>query len=285
MQKTSYVSVILSLLLMLPVCFSDNSYITEEITIAGNGDSSISGTTNVNFLKDVSVNNEAIIGTTSELTKKDGKKWTFYYNAKRNVSKTEISVSLPKNAVINYISSPLLVYIQSSGEVVTIEFTGNNKPAEITIQYEIMSNLDSGFFTTGTIIIGIIVLIMIIASIVFLLNKKKSNKKENIEEKKNEEHKTKQTAHHTTHTEQSHHGIDMDKLATVKLTLNETQLKIIDALLEKKGEAKQTVIMYMTNIPKASLSRNVELLAQKNIVEKFYNGTSNFIKIHPQFRK
>ncbi|MFW5852874.1 MAG: helix-turn-helix transcriptional regulator [Nanoarchaeota archaeon] len=71
----------------------------------------------------------------------------------------------------------------------------------------------------------------------------------------------------------------------MKLTLNENQLKIIEALLQKEGEASQTQILYLTGVPKSSLSRNLEILAQKQVISKFYNGTSNYIKIHPSLYK
>ena len=64
------------------------------------------------------------------------------------------------------------------------------------------------------------------------------------------------------------------------MTLNETQLKIVDALLDQDGECSQTKLRHLTGIPKASLSRNLELLSQKHVVSKFYNGTSNYIKVH-----
>ena len=79
--------------------------------------------------------------------------------------------------------------------------------------------------------------------------------------------------------------IDEEKLKTIKLTLNENQLKILEALINKGGEASQTQLSYLTDVPKSSLSRNIELMSQKSVISKFYSGTSNYIKLHPSLYK
>ncbi|MFP4423968.1 MAG: helix-turn-helix transcriptional regulator [Candidatus Woesearchaeota archaeon] len=85
--------------------------------------------------------------------------------------------------------------------------------------------------------------------------------------------------------EEKEKDINHEKLDAIKITLNENQLKIIEALLQKDGEASQTQIQYLTGVPKSSLSRNLEILAQKQVISKFYNGTSNYLKIHPSLYK
>ncbi|MCK5283383.1 MAG: hypothetical protein KAK00_08305 [Nanoarchaeota archaeon] len=238
--------------LIFPFCYSLEYYIDEKITILENGDTNIQGTTNVDFLKDVHPINENIDGITSELTEKKGRYWLFSYNS-GNISASFIEVRLPKGAIINHIKSPLSVNLASKDDTITATFFGENKNSNIKIQYSLANgssnDIPIAFWT-------FIILIIIIAITLFILLGKK--KELNLDEK---------------------------KLLAIKPTLNETQVKIIDALLEKKGQASQTAIQYMTNIPKASLSRNIELLAQKELIQKFYNGTSNYIKIHPSLRK
>lgn len=246
-------SLLILTLLLIPFTYSLDIYIDEEITIDNKGDAEIIGSTNLDFLKDIKPINEKIEGSTPELTTKEGKYWIFSYNSKENVSASFIKVSLPKGAVINHIKSGLLVNIATGNDVITATFFGEDKVADIQIQY---SMSDKEFLEISALPWLVILSLIALATItmVFLSNKKKLS-------------------------------INTMKLSEIKTTLNETQIKIIDALLEKKGQSSQTAIQYMSGIPKASLSRNVELLAQKEIIQKFYNGTSNHIKIHPKFKK
>ena len=240
------------LLSLLPFTYSLDYYIDGEVTLSKNGDSRVKGTTNIDILEDIPVINEKIDGTTSGLTTKKGKYWLFSIDSKQNLSASFIKVNLPKGAIINYIKSPLSVNIATNEDIITATFFGENKQLEINIQYSMKPK------AVGEIaFIPFLILIIVIAlgTILFIFRSKKKS------------------------------DIDTKKLSTIKSTLNETQIRIIDTLLEKKGQASQTSIQYMTSIPKASLSRNIELLAQKEIIQKFYNGTSNHIKIHPNMKK
>ena len=249
-----HLCILVLMVLILPIAYPISYYIDEKITISENGDAYIKGTTNVDLLADVHPVNENIDGRTSELTSKKAKYWLFSYDSKSNLSASYIQVSLPKGAVINYIKSSLSINLATNNDIITATFFGENKQAGITIQYSLSK---TSSFLLGLIpgLIAVIVVVLAV-SLIFLLPKKKIKQK-----------------------------IDENKLSAIKPTLNETQIKIIDALLEKKGEASQTAIMYMTNIPKSSLSRNVEILSQKELIQKFYNGTSNYIKLHPSLRK
>jgi uncharacterized membrane protein len=243
----------LMLLFLIPLCYSLEYYIDEEITISDNGDAYIEGSTNLDFLEDIHPIDEKIKGMTSELTTKKRKYWLIDLNPEKNVSAAFIKVNLPKGAEINYIKSPLSVSIASANDIITSTFSGQNKPADIKIQYSITREISNNLLLTAFIILAIVAILSF--AVIYFMKKKEFTK------------------------------ISLKKLEAIKPTLNETQIKIIDALLEKDGETNQTTIMYMTNLPKSSLSRNVELLAQKQIIQKFYDGTSNYIKIHPSIKK
>ncbi len=243
---------ILILLILIPFTYSLEYYLDEEITLKDNGDSEIKGTTNVDFLTEIHPINDNIEGITPELTTKEGKYWLFLYDSKENLSASFIKISLPKGAVINHIKSQLSVNIATDNDVITATFFGDNEPVTIQIQYSLSNKEILDISLLHWLIF--ISLIAVVAIAVVYLSKNKVR-------------------------------IDTKKLYTIKSTLNETQIKIIDTLLEKKGQASQTAIQYMTGIPKASLSRNIELLAQKEIIQKFYNGTSNHIKLHPSMKK
>ena len=232
------------LLLLLPVVSALTFYIDEEIALQPTGDALIKGTTNIDFLTDLHPLDGKISGATSELTAKKGKYWLFTFAPQQNVTATLIKVSLPKGSVVNYIKSSLPVSISTSNDVITLSFSGEGK-VDIAVQYSVEPLQGNSVFWAW--LFGMLSLVL--GASLVLKNKKKQS-----------------------------------KLSLIRPTLNETQLKIIDALQEKGGEASQTTIQYMTSVPKASLSRNVEILAQKEILQKFFNGTTNHIKIHPKMK-
>jgi|SRR3989344_7324577 len=232
------------ILLLFPIATALTSYIDEEITLQPNGDAYVRGTTNVDFLTDLHPENNKVNGLTSDLTTKKGKHWLFTLSPQGNITASLVKVRLPKGSVINYIKSNHALSISTSNDIITLAFSGDDSPA-IQVQYSI-TPLQSTPIFWAWIFGGLSVALAVLLAI------KRSKKS--------------------------------SKLDLLRPTLNETQIKIIDALLEKGGEASQTTLQYMTNTPKASLSRNVEILAQKEIVQKFFNGTSNYIKIHPKMK-
>jgi len=238
------------ILLLLPFVNSIEYYVDEQITIQDNGESLIEGQTNIDMLADLHPINEKIAGVTQELTSKKGKYWLFSYNSNINVTAVYIKINLPKGAVVNLIKSAMPVNIETTNNIITLKFFGEGEPFNILLQYSL--NKESNLTMLWVLFAGLLVLVGLA---IYKKIPKKAVK------------------------------IAQDRLSELKPTLNESQVKIIDALLEKKGEASQTAIKYMTGLPKSSLSRNVELLAQKEIIQKFFNGTTNFLKIHPKYRK
>jgi uncharacterized membrane protein len=253
-------------MLLFPSSFGVEYFIEKEIILLDTGDAIIKGSTNLDVLNEIHPISEKIEGVTSELTQKKGKYWLFSYNAQKAVSASFIRLTLPKGAAINYVKTPLTVSIASNDDSITITFSGEQKEVDIQLQYSITNESNESNFSL--FLISILAILLLGGLVLYL----KAHKKV---EPKNEESKE----------SNSSLEINTEKLAILRPTLNESQLKIIDALLEKKGEASQTTILYMTALPKSSLSRNIELLAQKEIVQKFYNGTSNYLKIHPAYRK
>jgi uncharacterized membrane protein len=257
------VPLLLIFIVFLPICYSIEEYVEQKMAILDNGDVVVQGTTSLDVIPGIKPENEKVNGITSELTTKKGKYWLFNYDSKINVSAAFIEVMLPKGAEANFVKSSLATSISSSNNVITIKFSGQDRNAQIIIQYILNSNLNYESLNWWLILVIALALIAITATY-FAYKKYKCR---------------------SPYPKKDAGKINMQKLDAIKPTLNETQIKIIDALLEKKGEASQTTLMYMANIPKASLSRNLELLAQKEVVQKFFNGTSNYIKIHPSMKK
>lgn len=68
-------------------------------------------------------------------------------------------------------------------------------------------------------------------------------------------------------------------------TLNEKETQIVNFLIENNGNATQAKIMHNTGIPKASLSRYIDRLEQKKIIETIDLGKVNKIKLSKWFLK
>ena len=236
-----------TLILFLPIVYSVDYCMDEDVTIDKSGLVTIKGSTNLPILNDLA--NEAININTNELTSKKGKYWLFEYSSKENVSAIFLRLNLPQGSIINHIKSDQTIGITTENDHIIITFASVDKPLSIIVQYHIVGQKSINYFPW---VIAVIILIVILATIISLSRQSKINKL---------------------------------KLNTIKSTLNEAQIKIIDALLEKKGQASQTAIGYMTGLPKSSLSRNIELLSQKEIIQKFYNGTINYLKVHPSYIK
>ncbi|PLW80856.1 hypothetical protein C0585_00540 [Candidatus Woesearchaeota archaeon] len=265
MQKTSLLILFISLLII----FSSLAYssdLNQEITLLKNGEATISGdTTYILDLIPIPNGNEII---TDELTSKEGKSWYFKYDLQDNFTDVKIVIELPEKATINSVESGLTTGIKSEWDITTITFTGKNKPVDIIIRYE----LEKGY-TKTTIFFFVIIVLLILYHFrkkIFKIKKQPNGKKLKKEIIKSEKSESKKE-------------VNIEKLKNVRLMLNETQLKILDNLIEFGNQTNQTKLMHSTRIPKASLSRNLEILAQKEVILKINTGNSNHIKLHPQF--
>ena len=58
-------------------------------------------------------------------------------------------------------------------------------------------------------------------------------------------------------------------------TLTPRQQEIVKILQKNKGQLAQSKLEKISKLPKSSLSRNIESLKRKNILEKTPNGMSN----------
>jgi len=233
-------------------------YIDQEIEIMENGDAVVDGITNVDLFSDLGLDGDIIQGTTSELTSKSGKYWLVEYNNDQTISNYIIKIKFPKHVKINHIGSKSKLLVEDYEGHTILTFIGTDQILDIKVQYS-FSGVDSNesFFMSYWFYLALIV----VGLIIYLVGASGETK-----DKTKKEHKQK--------------TLNKTKLDTIKLTLNETQLKIVDALLDQDGECSQTKLRHLTGIPKASLSRNLELLSQKHVVSKYYNGTSNYIKVN-----
>lgn len=256
-----FVLVFLALILFCTSAFAADYYINEEITVFRGGESYVEGSTNLDILGDLKHINEKIDGYTEELTSKKGRFWLFSYQSLDTLSDLKIKLILPENIEIDHISSSSKESLSIEDNHPVLDFVGQDVPLDIKVKYSFKYAKENKGFDFGKILIPLIIIIIVI---LFIFTRKKLKKKP---------------------VEKKDKVIDEEKLKTIKLTLNENQLKILEALINKGGEASQTQLKYLTDVPKSSLSRNLELMSQKHVISKYYSGTSNYIKIHPSLYK
>ncbi len=269
---SSKIIIILGLIffLILPISFAQD--VNLEITLEKDGDATVNGSSTIDIFKFIKPIDGIIEGTTPELTNKDEILWKFELKIEENIESSSLEIRLPPDSGIKDVSTNMSKTIYSEEGVNIVTITGNNAPIDVEIEYIIYKIDPQPKKQQSRLGWQIFFFILVIAAVIIgnYILRNKEKKEEKAEESDEEKKKTA-------------NNIDEEKLGTVKLTMNETQIKIIDALLEKDGEASQTKLHYMTNIPKASLSRNLEIMSQKEILVKHYTGTTNYVKIHPQF--
>lgn len=233
-------------ILMVLLCSLNVFSAVQEIEIFETGDAYIEGTAEGDFLEEVPLVDGIVKGYTWELISKKGADWKFSYRIPLE-SEYDIYIQFPEGSELHAIDVSGKSSITSIGGSPIIHLTGNDS-LSAEISYHLTTHEDTTYYW----VIPVVILVAIFLFLRFLPKKRKSK-------------------------------LNIEKFNAVKLTLNENQLQIVEALLQKKGEASQTVIQHLSGLPKSSLSRNIELLDQKEVVVKYSNGNYNYIKLHPRF--
>lgn len=209
----------------------------------------VSDTGNVNIKGNT--NYQEYSGIHDELTSKINSTWSFDLKSPV-LDNFNYKIELPKGSTIEHIKSNAAVKIEDVSGTLAISGSGTNKSIDISIQYTI-DNTEI-IFTATSIIIAILVVILIY----LIFSKRNSNKqhsREQVKKKSKEESPKKE--------------IDRKRFT-------ERQLQIID-YLSKHGTSTQAELEKALNLPKSSLSRNIEALAKKEIIFKEAKGMSNVI--------
>ena len=233
--------------------FGDDHYADIQIYVDEIGKTTISGITQY----------EGLIVTNSDLyTSKAGSVWTFELNTNEVFSDFIFELNLPKGAQTNYIkTTPTFRITHGDNNNIKIIGTGENRELNILVQYTFEDeSLDFSFFGYffSYLILGLVIL-FIILFVVYKKIKKSKIVTEMVEEVK--------------YIEELVVGVDYSKL-----NLNDRQLQIIE-ILKKYGEISQKDLMQELNIPKASVSRNLQSMLSKNIILIKKNGITNIVSL------
>ena len=231
------------LFLLIPFNFANNYYADLEIDILDDGSTTIIGITNYNELKNI---------TNSQIyTSKQGEYWLFNLTTNQLFEDFIFKLNLPENVEINYIKTTPHFRIEDSGDSLSIVGLGSNKELNILVQYKInnqysmLSHEQIIAFLTGllvfTIVFGIVVGIKYYFGPV----------------------KTKEPKENTK--------INLD-------ILPQRQREIVK-IIEKHKKISQKELQKIMQIPKSSVSRNVNSLAARQILEKERSGVTIFLSL------
>ncbi len=188
---------------------------------------------------------ELSIENSPELTSKEGRYWLFNVSVDDYFSNFIYKLNLPNNAVINYMKLPEFARIENSDKGLSIIGTGENKQFEIIIQYSFNNVVQRNYLLTS---LGFIFALVILGFVLYFYMKTKKLPK---------------------------------CIANTKF-LTERQKLIFDIVKKNKKPITQAQIEKITKLPKSSLSRNIDSLVRKGILQKEQIGMSNMIFIKKQ---
>ncbi len=178
-------------------------------------------------------------GTNNELTSKDKNIW--YLNITSPIlDEYSYLVKLPKYSVMNVIKANNKFVIGEKDGVIAVSGVGSGKPLNVFIEYAI--DREDSIFDESLIIAGL-VLLLVVGIVIFAIKKRK--------------------------------GI-VPKKTLNRSFYTERQLLILD-YIQKHGTVTQAVLEKELKIPKASLSRNIKTLVQKEVIFSETKGMSNVV--------
>jgi uncharacterized membrane protein len=201
------------------------------------------------------------ISSSEKFTMKKEAYWTFNITTNSTFSDYVLTLELPAGAEINYMkSSGSLRLLNDNGLKIIV--SGSHIPIVLIVQYELKpAKGNSAFYIIGSIILGL----LIILSFVLTYKKLKTPLPLDIA--------------------QFQKRPDAIKIHTIKKTLTESQATILNLLLEAKVPLTQKQLQHRSKLPKATLSRNIDILEKKNILTKQSRGLTNVIFIHDDMLK
>lgn len=226
-------------------------YADVEIYVERDGIVSIEGLTNHPLLQNIS--------NSQQYTSKNKGIWTFNLTINDNFDNFIYELNLPEYSQINYIKTTPTFRITEEENRIKLIGTGENRSLTIVVQYTIDTTkqiVDNTIYFFIGIFLAIIIIIIFISYIIYKLGIK--NKK-NTKEIKNDK-------------------MEEDKEEFDYSILPQRQKEIIN-IVKKNGKITQKEIENMMQIPKLSISRNIQTLVVKGILKKENIGQTNYISL------
>lgn len=279
------IAFVAAFILLITNSFSAPYYADIEIEVKETGKVLIDGTTNYESFK----NTES-----HQYTTKDKKMWLLNISTQDdNFSNYIFRVILPQGASVNYIKTTPNIRFETVDSKLNIIGVGNDKPIDILIQYSFKDETDLNNHTIGSFISDnlivvlflIIILILIIISLYGMKIKSTLNNKEMLDDKKYEinggiQHKKFENTFETNNqSSKEDEEENLEFIKNIHSYLPQRQKQIIEILCDEK-QITQKKLELKLNIPKSSVSRNIQSLVNKRIIIKKESGNTNILELH-----
>lgn len=236
---------VISIIQCIPLVHAEEYYADISINVDDSGFIDIEGITNYPDL---------LVKDSEIYTSKKQSYWLLNITKEQVFSDYIFTLTLPKDSSINYIKSIGTIRIEEELGNLIVKGFGQNKTLSIVVQYQIKKSLnifgEMDFFTTY--VLSAIALIFVIIVISLFIGRKKSRIREKTTSK-----------------------IKENNLKG----LTDRQKKIIELLININRPMTQKEIQDELKIPKAAVSRNLQSLEIKDLIEKEKAGMSNLVKI------
>ena len=240
-NKRIFLCTLIILIIYLPSTSAQDYYADLKIDVDSYGFVTIDGTTN---------HPDLLTKNTEIYTSKKQSYWLLNITKNENFTDFVYVLTLPQGSSINYIKSSGFIQIEDEQGTLIINGFGENELFSIQIQYQIGKLTDEESIKLDPIFIFLITIIIILIAILFVIFLKEKTKTQNLIQD----------------------GYDFKGL-------NQRQKQIMNLLIDKKTPLTQTDIQKQLNIPKAAVSRNIQRLELKGLIEKEQIGMSNLIRL------
>ena len=186
---------------------------------------------------------QLLVKDSPDFTSKKGKYWLLNISPSGTFSDLAYDINLPKGSVVNYLKLPTFGHIEEH-DGISISGASQNTGMVAIIQYQIIRERSRNLFWWW--FIPLLILLGIAGFFTKSYLKKRSASR-----------------------------IDFSRYVP-------RQKKILKLLVKHGGEITQAKLERLTGLPKSSLSRNIDSLVRKEVIEKFNKGMSNTIRLRKQ---
>jgi uncharacterized membrane protein len=220
-------------------------YADVTVQVETDGRTVIEGTTNV----------PGLIGESSVYTEKHGERWLL--NISTPVLDTFVyRVTLPEGAQVNYVAGKN-ARITTSGDQVEIRGSGEDNPLALTVQYTLSAPQRSFSWLPLAGVAALLILLWALARVRRAPVKKTSSVQP---------------------------SAPVHKTPAYLEGIPQRQQAIVTLLQRAGGTLTQRQIELTMKLPKSSVSRNVEALRRRGIIEKAQLGMTNTLVLAEKYR-
>lgn len=213
-------------------------------------------------------------GTYQTFTSKKGIYWLLNISSNKEFSDYILTVTLPEGSEFNYLKTDGRSRV-SYDDGIKIVASGSDS-MNLLVQYHIEAVQKSHKLWW---IIYVLLIILILGFISWRMYFRKINLKNS---SLNDDITKEKTANNVSNTNPID-AKEYSNILLIKKTLAESQEKIIDLLIEAGGALVQNQLQHRSGLPKATLSRNVDILVKKGIITKQSRGMTNMITLNKEF--